>query len=121
MPENEPLPLSASTAVQFHLRTIAQVLHQGQHLGPEVQELLAKFVEELGNILDSALVPSSEVAHLSECAAQLIQAAHGRQEKPKITAAKDRLERAIVAVEAKFPALADVGSRIVDTLSGLGI
>jgi hypothetical protein len=67
-------PLSpAASAVQTHLRTTAQILHQVEHLGPDGQKVLAELVEELGNALDSAAVPSNERAHLTECAAHFVQ------------------------------------------------
>jgi hypothetical protein len=119
MPE-QASPVSAASAVQAHLRTIAHILHEVRHLGPETQQLLAEFVEELGDSLGSAAVPSTQLAHLTECAAHLVQAAHGQEEKG-LAAARGKLERALIGAEMEFPRLVDIGRRLADTLADLGI
>jgi hypothetical protein len=113
-------PVPAAPAVQAHLRTIAQILHEVRHLGPEAQQLLAELVEELGGVLASAEVPSTELAHLAECAAHLVQTAH-RPEEKGLAAARDGLEKAAIRVEMEFPRLADIGRRLAETLASLGI
>jgi hypothetical protein len=113
-------PVPTASAVQTHLRTIAQILHEVRHLGPEAQQLLTDLVEELGNALDSAKVPSAELAHLAESTAHLVQAAH-RHEDKGLAAARDRLEKALVGAEMEFPRLVDIARRLADTLAGLGI
>jgi len=116
MPEKMHL-VPATSAVQGHLRTIAQILHEVRHLGPEGQQLLAELVEELG---DSAKVPSTELAHLAECAARLVQTAHRREDKG-LAAAGEGLKKALIGVEMEFPRLADIGRKLADTLANLGI
>jgi Domain of unknown function (DUF4404) len=119
----DQLPPSPATvaAVQTHLRTIAQVLHQAQHLGPEAQDLLAELVQELGDALNSATVPSADLAHLTECAAQVVQATQRPREHGMATGARDRLQKAIIGVETQFPTVAAIASKLLDTLADLGI
>jgi hypothetical protein len=119
MPE-EASPVPAASAMQIHLRTIAQILHEVRHLAPEAQQLLAEFVEELGDSLGSAAVPSTQLAHLTECAAHVVEAAHRREDKG-LAAARGKLERALIGAEMEFPRLVDIGRKLADTLAGLGI
>lgn len=118
---SEPVPPSAAAEVQAHLRNIARILHECKHLGPETQKLMADLVEELSNALSSSTVPSKDLAHMTECAAHLAQAAKQPQAPEKVTTARDRLENAIIRIETEFPTVAGVGRRLIDALGELGI
>jgi hypothetical protein len=100
---------------------VANILHGADRLSPQVQELLAELVEELSETLNSGSVPSEELAHLTECATQLVQAAKQPREKKRAVAARDRLENALVKIDAQFPTVAAIGRKLVDTLVDLGI
>jgi hypothetical protein len=88
--------------------------------GHYAQQLLAELVDELGDALDSAKVPSTELAHLAECAAHLVQTAHRREDK-RLAGARDGLEKALIGVEMEFPRLADIGRKLADALASVGI
>jgi hypothetical protein len=81
---------------------------------------LAELVEELGDTLGSAGVPSTRLAHLTECVAHLVEAAQQREDKG-LAAARGKLERALIGAELEFPRLVDIGRRLADTLASLGI
>lgn len=112
---------SAKTQVQAHLHAISHWLREAHRLGPEEQALLADFVDELGNALDSTEVPDDEVATLTASTSQLMQAVHEKHEPGMLEVAEERLESAAVAVEAKAPALASLTRRMAEILSNLGI
>ena len=107
--------------VQAHLHAISKFLREADHLGPEAQALLADLFDELGNALESTAVPNAEVARLAECVSHLAQAVHEKHEPGILESASDRLERAVVTVESKAPALAALTRRLADMLSNLGI
>jgi hypothetical protein len=113
-------PQPATTAhAKEQLRTVAKLLHEAHRLDSKAQELLAELVEELGRTLDT--LPSDELAHLSECAAQLVQVAKQSDERRTLKTALDRLEGALVRVDARFPAIAAIGRRLLQALADLGI
>ena len=107
--------------VRSILTMVAQVLRRIHHLGPEAQLLLADLVEELGNAVDRADVPPDELARLTEDALHLVEAVHDEQEPGVMEAARDRVEKAAVAVETGAPNLAELTRRLAETLSNLGI
>src|SRR5437868_13035635 len=108
MPEqDQPSSLSAS-AVRAQLAALAQVLHEGKHLGPEAQQLLAELLEELSAALGDATAPPRDLAHLTQCAAQLVQAAK-KPDSGMLAGARDRLEGAVIGVETQFPTIAEIG------------
>jgi hypothetical protein len=103
------------------LHAVAELLRHADRLTPEAQALLADLVDELGNALQSPHVPDREVAGLTESAAQLAQAVHEKHEPSVLEAAEDRLERAVINVESKAPALANLTRQLAEMLSNLGI
>ena len=107
--------------VRALLHTIADMLRHARHLGPEAQALLADLIDELGVALESPEVPHEEVAKLTECASQLIRAVIQTEDATVLEAAHDRLEGAVVAVETRSPALANLTRRLAEMLSNLGI
>jgi hypothetical protein len=115
MPEPTPPEVAAS------LHTVARLLREGQHLTPEAQQVLAELVDEIGNALEPGTVPSAELAHLAESTAHLAEVLHQRPEGGVLTAARDRLEQAALAVEYQAPVLTGLVRRLIDTLSNLGI
>lgn len=121
MPENPITPTPATARMREHLHAISELLRHVHHLGPEAQSLLADLVDELGKSLESTEVPSAEVARLTECTSQLMQAVQQRHEPGVLEAARDRLDRAVIAAEAEAPTVAGLTRRLVDMLSNLGI
>jgi hypothetical protein len=62
-----------------------------------------------------------EAAHLAECANHVLQSVHQKKGKSVIADARDRLEKAIIAAEARSPTLAGLVERLMDALASLGI
>lgn len=120
MPEQPSTAAATPERVQASLHTIAEILRDPQPLSQEVRGVLADLVDELGRVLTTA-IPPAEVAHLAESTAHLTRAVH-RQEAPgRLTAARDRVEAAILAAESKAPLTAGVARRLLDTLTNIGI
>ncbi len=117
-------PISISqgqdSSVQTNLRAIAQMLHNGGNLDPQARAALADFLDELRNTLKSTPIPSSDLAHLTECAVHLLQTEQHPNEEAR-AAAGERLEKAILAVQTQFPTVAGIARVFVDTLASIGI
>jgi Domain of unknown function (DUF4404) len=116
----DPVPLSTA-AVQDQLRAVAKILHEAGRLNPKAKELLAELVEELGRSLDAGAVPTQDLAHLTECAGQLVQVAKQTEETGALRAARNRLDNAIIRIDAEFPTIAGIARRLTETLADLGI
>ncbi len=121
MPEQPPPDVPAPAEVQTTLHTIARLLRENPHLGPEEQRALADLVDELGHALHPATVPSEEMAHLAESTTHLVQALHQGHGAGLLSSARNRLEQAIIRAEAQAPVAAGVARRLLDTLANLGI
>jgi hypothetical protein len=104
-----------------HLHTIAKLLRQTPHLGPQAQQLLAELVDELSRALESGPVPAAELTRIADHVAQLVQATHGGEDAGPIGKIRQRLEAAVTAVEVRAPMVAGVTRRLIEALSELGI
>jgi hypothetical protein len=121
MPEPLPPESSASSGVRASLHVIAEILRDPHPISHEVREVLAAFVDELGETLTSSTAPPAEVAHLADSAVQLVRAVN-RKEAPGILAsARDRLDAAILAAQTKNPLTAGLVRRLLDALADIGI
>src|SRR5438105_2600606 len=105
-PINPRPPVGAE--VRTHLHTIAQLLREVPHLGPDAQRLLAELVAELSDALDAETVPAAELAHIADTAAQLVRAAQRGEEHGFLSRTRDKLENAAATVEADAPMLAGI-------------
>jgi hypothetical protein len=121
MLEHPSSELPTAARVQASLHELARLLREAHHLEPEAQQALADLVDELGKALDPADVPSAEMAHVADTAAQLAHALHQRQDTSVLLAARDRLEAAALRAEAEAPVTAGIVRRLLDTLANLGI
>jgi hypothetical protein len=108
------------TQIQTGLHAVAQLLREATHLGPEAQEALADLVDEMGKALNTSTVPPLELNHLAESTVHLAQMVHS-QDTGVRSAARERLEEAIVGVESRAPLVAGLGRRLLETLANLGI
>jgi hypothetical protein len=120
MPEQVP-PGPAAQAVQAQLQNIARLLREVDHLDADAQRQLAELVEELSKVLDAQTDPPDEVSKLTDSAVHFVQAARHPHDQGLFSAARDRVNEAILVAEAKAPVAADITRRLVDTLSNLGI
>jgi hypothetical protein len=121
MPEQSPSASGAAGGLQAGLHAIAEILRDPHPLSREIRDVLAELVDELGRSLAAGTVPPNEVAHLAETTAQLARAMHVQAAPGMLSAARSRLERAIVAAEDKAPLLAGLAHRLLDTLANIGI
>jgi hypothetical protein len=103
------------------LHDLAKALREAPPLGPDAQRALAELIDELGNAVGGTPVPPEEVTHLAESTAHFVQALHRRHEPGRLAAARDRLEQAVLAAEARAPVTAGVARRVLDALSNWGI
>jgi hypothetical protein len=103
------------------LHALAQELRGAHHLGPEARQELAELVDELGRAIQAMPVPPSEVTHLADSAAHLLQALHERHEPGLMAAARQRLERAKASTETRAPFIVGITQRLLDILAGIGI
>jgi hypothetical protein len=102
------------------LHEIARALREAPPLGPEAQQALAALIDELGNALESTPA-RPELEHLAGTTADLVRALHRRHDARGLAAARDRLEQAILGLEARAPVTAGIARRLLDALTGLGI
>ena len=121
MPYEPPSEARTSAHIRATFHDVAQMLREAHHLEPEAQEALADLVDELGKALTPAALASSETAHLATSAANLAQVLHQQHNPTLLSAAKQRLEQAILRAETKAPVPTGVARRILDVLADLGI
>src|SRR5260370_7591412 len=95
MPQHRSPDLPADANLEAKLQSIAQLLRQADHLGPEAQKALAEIVEELGKALHSATVSSEETKSLADSTAHLVRALHQRQNQELLAAAPGLRKQAI--------------------------
>jgi hypothetical protein len=107
--------------LQANLTTLAQLLRKTHHVGPEAQRKLAELVQELSQALATPAVPTTEVAALASSTGGLVRALHEQADTSKLGEARDRVNRAIFAAEARAPFAAGIVQRLVDVLTDLGI
>jgi hypothetical protein len=75
----------------------------------------------LSQTVGSPAVPSAELARLAEHTTQLARAVREGEDAGVLEAARERVERAAVAVAARAPVLAGITRRLAEMLSNLGI
>jgi hypothetical protein len=122
MPEQPLSPNSpGASAILANLHTVASLLREAEHLGPEEQQILAEVVDELARALESPQAASPELVRLAESTTQLLQALHQRHDTGLLKAAKRRVEEALSNAEARAPFLAGLVRRLVEMLAATGI
>ena len=119
--ETTSRPPPPSAEVREHLHTIARLLRETPHLGPEAQQLLAELVDELSRALEAGPVPPAELAQLADHVAKLVKATHACEETGVLGKIRERAEAAVTAVEARAPLVAGLTRRLIETLSEMGI
>src|SRR5437879_1033742 len=92
--------------VRARLHAISERLRELHHLGPETQREVAELVEEMGKALGAAPVPSPELAHLTDSAAHLLHSLQEQHDTNVLTAARERLDKAILGAESQAPFVA---------------
>jgi hypothetical protein len=107
--------------VQERLQEVASLLGDATHLDPAARQALAGLAEEMRSALAATNVPSDEELRLAQHATQLIDALHRQQQSNVVTAARQRLDKAILSTEFRAPVLAGLGRQLLDLLATLGI
>jgi hypothetical protein len=114
-PDTPPVP-----EIQARLREVAGLLRESPSIDPESRQALAGLIDELSTALGSAPAASAEVTHLGETTAHLVESLH-RHEQGPLGQLRDRLERAVLAAEARAPFAAGLVRRMLDALADMGI
>jgi hypothetical protein len=114
-----PTPDATPAGLATTLHAVAEVLRDNRPLGLDARLALAELLDEIGRALGSAPVPAEEVKHLAESTAHFIAAL--RKPGEHVATARERLEAAILAVEAQAPLAAGVVRRFLDALANIGI
>jgi DNA-binding NtrC family response regulator len=99
---------------------LARRLREAEHLEPELRERAADLLGGLASELDQA-ERSAHKEHLATTTAQLVRAVKDQHEPGLVEAARERVEQAVAAAEAKAPVTTDLVLRLIDVLAGLGI
>jgi hypothetical protein len=120
MSEPEHAESASTSSVTAQLHEVARLLRSSDHLEPEAQQALAELADELANRF-SSVPPSAEEVHLAETTAHLVETLRQGPEEGSHAAARDRLEKAIIAAEVRFPTIAGLARRFLDALANLGI
>jgi hypothetical protein len=121
MAQHDPPDSLTQAEISSRLHEIAQLLRGTHHLGPEAQQALAEFADELGSLLETAPPPPAEAAPLVETTAHVVESLHQEDERESAPAARSRLLELAAEADARAPRLADFTRRLVDALSNLGI
>jgi hypothetical protein len=107
--------------VQARLEHLARLLRTpglGSHAS---RQALTELVDELGRALAAGKVPPDEAAHLADSTAHLVEALRHEHEAGALSVARDRLEGALLGVEARAPFAAGLARRVMEALAGIGI
>jgi hypothetical protein len=115
---NDPSPEAA--AVRRRLDDAERLLAAGD-IDPALRRDLLELTHKLRHSLDAGAAPTAETAHLADSAAHLAESLHRRHEEGILGRARDRLQEAVLAAEAKVPLLAGLAHRLTETLANLGI
>jgi len=107
--------------IQARLHDLAQLLREADHLEPATQQALAELADELANRAEFTKASSAEATHLLETSAHVIDMLQRTPDTTIPITMRDRLERAILAAEARAPVLAGIAHRLLDVLADLGI
>lgn len=103
------------------LRNSARRLCEPDRLAPEQRQVLAAAADRLADALASKDTPPEEAAQLGEAACGLIEAVNQGHGAGLLAAAREKLERAIIAAEARAPLAAALAHQLIDALASIGI
>lgn len=107
--------------LQARLHHIAQLLRASQPIDADSRQKLAELVDELGDALRSGQLPVAEAALLTETTAHLAESLHQTPTPTQRDTVRDRVEEAVVGLEARAPFAAGLAHRLLDMLTNLGI
>jgi Domain of unknown function (DUF4404) len=120
MPDKPPTDKKPVPPIVGDIADLARRLRGAEHLEPEIRARAADLLDGLASDLQQA-GPSAQKEQVAESAAQLVRAVQEEHEPGLIEAARERVEQAVAAAEAKAPVATDLVLRLIDVLAGLGI
>jgi hypothetical protein len=112
---------STRATADLQLRETVRRLREADHLPPQEREGLAAAADRLADALASKDMSPAEAAQLDETASGLVEAVNQRHSASLLQAARERLERAIIAAETRAPLATGLARQLIDTLATLGI
>lgn len=107
--------------IKSRLHAIAGLLHQTGRMGEITRQELAHLLDELAEALHAEDLSADQRTHLAESTQHLLEAVQQQGEAGVLAAARNRLQKAVVAVEADAPVAAGLIRRVMDALGNLGI
>src|SRR5437763_12720330 len=84
---------------------------------PKLRRDLLELTQELRRSLDAGTMPPAEAARLADGVVHLAESLHRRHEEGVLARARDRLEEAVLATEARAPLLSGLVHRLTETLA----
>jgi len=107
--------------VQSRLQEVVALLQDADHLDADARQSLAGLAEEMHTLLEATTVPSDEEVRLVQRATEVIDALHRQHPPGALSAARGRLDQAVLSAESRAPLVAGLGRRFLDVLANLGI
>jgi hypothetical protein len=103
------------------LQEVVALLRDADHLDADARQSLAALAEEMQRFLDTTSAPTDEELHLVQRATEVIDALHRQHPPSALSAARGRLDQAVLSAESRAPMVAGLGRRFLDVLANLGI
>jgi hypothetical protein len=103
------------------LHTVAGLLRADPKIGREEQRFVAELVDELAKALESPQPAAPELTRLTEQTAQMLEALRHRHDANLFTAARMRLDEAIMEAEERAPVVVGLVRGLLDVLAASGI
>src|SRR5579871_4525294 len=105
MPE-ENLP-----EIEARLHAVAGLLRESRRLDPDAQRILADLVDRLGQELRAGREPSESLVQLADRSTELLEVLQHHKERGVLTAARERVNAAILRAEEEAPFLTGIARR----------
>jgi hypothetical protein len=118
MAEQSP---SSARDILGKLHTVAQLLREANHLGPEEQQIVAELVDGVAKALEAPETPLPELTRLAESTVHVLEAVHQRRDQGLLAAARLRVEESLDNAEARFPFLVGLVRHLMEVLAASGI
>jgi hypothetical protein len=103
------------------LHTVARALREAPHLGREAKQALAEFLDALDDPQTTVGAAPEDVNRLTDRATKLLYALRHQHDAGVFAEARDRLEEAVLRVEAAAPVTAGAFRRLLDALGNSGL
>jgi|SRR6516225_3619268 len=121
MPEKPQPNVPGESPVRTRLRELAQAVRRAHHLEPETRQKLADLLARLSQELKPETLSAEDKAHLVAGIVELSEALEQEKGTGPLTAARERLEEAVVETQAEAPVATGFLRRLIDALANIGI